>query len=95
MRLTIDDVVHLPELEFEDTRRIGKPIEWAEIAPVRDWDPKLVLFNVRNLILGVYRDRKSGKDYLVYFDGHKNTASPEVTRLDQIHEYKKIENYQE
>ena len=95
MTITIDDVAHLPELEFEDTRRIGTPTEIGMIAPLRS-NPDHIRFEPEELIFGVYKDTKSGMDYLIHSTSLRpHGGFPEASRFDQIHQYKIVRDYQE
>lgn len=90
-----DNIEHLPELEFIDTRRIRKPFEWGTIAPVRI-DPGLVRFEPEEIIFGLYNDVKSGNTYLIYSTSlHLHGGSPQATDLDLIHKYQKVRDHQE
>jgi len=95
MAITIDDVAHLPELEFEDTRKIGTPYEVGMIAPLRV-NPDLVQFEPEGPVFGFYKDTKSGMNYLVHSSSlQPHGGFPEVSRFDQIHQYKSVRKYQE
>ena len=93
MMMTIDDVAHLPELKFEDTRKIGKPIEIGNIAPLRG-NSELVKFEPEEIIFGVYKDIKSGWDYLIHSTSlHPTGGYPNASRFDQIQRYEKVRDY--
>ncbi len=91
--ITIDDLVHLPKLGFDETRKVGKPVEMGLIAPVRR-DESLVQFEAETIVLGTYRDTTGGKEYLIHTPSLRPFGGfPEATPLDQIHEYRRVRDY--
>lgn len=96
-RLTLDDVVNLPELDFEATRMIDsnvdRPFEYGQIAPVRG-DEKLIMFEPETMVFGVYKDAKSGENYLVHSKSLRpHGGFPECSKFSNIHRYQSVRPY--